>query len=188
MRRGDRVAILALNHPDYLALLYACARLGAMLVPLNWRLAVPEQLFILADASVKALFVAGRFDAWCRRCAQRCPSAHHRPGLRDRHGDAFERLLAAGRGDGRNPHVDLARPLLIVYTLGHHRPAERRGAERRRRCCGTRVMSQHMHAHDGGRSRADGAAAVPCRRAEHPDHAGAAARRDGHAACALHAG
>ena len=48
--RGDRVAILALNHPDYLVLLYACARLGAMLVPLNWRLAVPEQVFILADA------------------------------------------------------------------------------------------------------------------------------------------
>jgi fatty-acyl-CoA synthase len=38
VRRGDRVAVLAMNHPDYLALLYACARLGAMLVPLNWRL------------------------------------------------------------------------------------------------------------------------------------------------------
>ena len=38
--RGDRVAILSTNHPDYLVLLYACARLGAMLVPLNWRLAV----------------------------------------------------------------------------------------------------------------------------------------------------
>jgi acyl-CoA synthetase (AMP-forming)/AMP-acid ligase II len=41
--RGDRVAILSTNHPDYLVLLYACARLGAVLVPLNWRLAVPEQ-------------------------------------------------------------------------------------------------------------------------------------------------
>ncbi|HWX08016.1 MAG TPA: AMP-binding protein, partial [Bradyrhizobium sp.] len=49
--RGDRVAILSLNRPDYLALLYACARLGAMLVPLNWRLAVAEQMFILSDAS-----------------------------------------------------------------------------------------------------------------------------------------
>jgi len=38
--RGDRVAILSLNRPDYLVLLYACARLGAILVPLNWRLAV----------------------------------------------------------------------------------------------------------------------------------------------------
>src|ERR1700730_6120854 len=55
--RGDRIAILAANHPDYLVLLYACARLGAMLVPLNWRLAAPEQIFILSDASVKVLFV-----------------------------------------------------------------------------------------------------------------------------------
>src|SRR5262245_2540479 len=51
--RGDRVGILATNHPDYLVLLYACARLGAMLVPLNWRLAPAEQLFILRDAGVK---------------------------------------------------------------------------------------------------------------------------------------
>ena len=41
---GDRVAILSLNRPDYLVLLYACARLGALLVPLNWRLAVAEQM------------------------------------------------------------------------------------------------------------------------------------------------
>ncbi len=31
-----------------------------MLVPLNWRLAVPEQVFILSDASVKALVVEKR--------------------------------------------------------------------------------------------------------------------------------
>src|SRR5262252_8616589 len=59
--RGDRVAILAANHPDYLVLLYACARLGALLVPLNWRLAIPEQIFILTDASVKALVVGQVF-------------------------------------------------------------------------------------------------------------------------------
>ncbi len=35
---GDRVAHLGLNSPDLLALFFACARLGAMIVPLNWRL------------------------------------------------------------------------------------------------------------------------------------------------------
>ena len=59
--RGDRVAILSLNRPDYLVLLYACARLGAMLVPLNWRLAVAEQLFILSDASAKVLVLEQAF-------------------------------------------------------------------------------------------------------------------------------
>jgi len=61
--RGDRVAILSTNHPDYLVLLYACARLGALLVPLNWRLAIPEQVFILSDVSVKALVVEESFAA-----------------------------------------------------------------------------------------------------------------------------
>ena len=61
--RGDRIAILAANHPDYLVLLYACARLGALLLPLNWRLALPEQLFILADASVKVLLLQDAFAA-----------------------------------------------------------------------------------------------------------------------------
>src|ERR1700723_176962 len=59
--RGDRVAILSLNRPDYLVLLYACARLGAMLVPLNWRLAAAEQLFILSDASIKVLVLEQAF-------------------------------------------------------------------------------------------------------------------------------
>src|SRR5580698_3312430 len=61
--KGDRVAILSLNRPDYLVLLYACARLGAMLVPLNWRLAVAEQLFILSDSGAKVLALEQAFAA-----------------------------------------------------------------------------------------------------------------------------
>src|ERR1700759_2855266 len=60
--KGDRVAILSLNRPDYLVLLYACARLGAMLVPLNWRLAVAEQVFILKDCRAKVLLVEQLFS------------------------------------------------------------------------------------------------------------------------------
>src|SRR6202044_744422 len=71
--RGDRVAILSLNRPDYLVLLYACARLGAMLVPLNWRLAVAEQLFILADASVKLLVLEQAFAEILPTLAKQLP-------------------------------------------------------------------------------------------------------------------
>ena len=56
---GDCVGVLALNHPRTLALLFACARLGAMLAPLNWRLAGPELQWILDDAAPKLLFVDG---------------------------------------------------------------------------------------------------------------------------------
>ncbi|MDP2310113.1 MAG: long-chain fatty acid--CoA ligase [Pseudomonadota bacterium] len=39
---GDRVVVVAENRAETLALLFACAELGAILAPLNWRLAVPE--------------------------------------------------------------------------------------------------------------------------------------------------
>ena len=53
--RGDRAAILAQNCTDFFELQFACARLGAIFVPLNWRLTVPELSFIVGDAAPKVL-------------------------------------------------------------------------------------------------------------------------------------
>src|ERR1700676_3788212 len=143
--RGDRVAILSLNRPDYLVLLYACARLGAMLVPLNWRLAVAEQLFILSDASVKVLVLEHAFGAILPELEKSLPDACI-VGLdfAPARGSAFEALLTRARGDGRNPHADLSCPLLIVYTSGTTgRP---KGAVLRQEALlWNAVMSQHMH-------------------------------------------
>src|ERR1700694_4194437 len=100
--RGDRVAILSLNRPDYLVLLYACARLGAMLVPLNWRLAVAEQLFILSDASVKVLVLEQAFAEILPALQTSLPDAGI-VGLdfTPPRGIAFDALLTRASGDGR---------------------------------------------------------------------------------------
>lgn len=50
VHRGDRVAVLALNTTDTLEVQFACGRLGAIFVPLNVRLTVPELEFIVGDA------------------------------------------------------------------------------------------------------------------------------------------
>lgn len=57
VRRGDRVAILALNSDRYLELMYALPWLGAVMVPVNTRLAAPEIEYILNDSGAVALFV-----------------------------------------------------------------------------------------------------------------------------------
>src|SRR6266699_5648744 len=57
VRLGDRVAVLMLNCHRYLELYYACARMGAVIVPLNIRLARPEIIFILNDSETKVLVV-----------------------------------------------------------------------------------------------------------------------------------
>ncbi len=62
--RGDRVAVLMLNCHRYLELYYACARMGAVVVPLNIRLARPEIIFILNDSETKALVVDKSFAAY----------------------------------------------------------------------------------------------------------------------------
>ena len=143
--RGDRVAILSLNRPDYLVLLYACARLGAMLVPLNWRLAVAEQIFILCDAAAKVLMLEQAFADVLPALETALPeTAVIGLDFAPRHGIGLGTLLAQARGDGRNPHTDLSCPLLIVYTSGTTgRP---KGAVLRQEALlWNGVMSQHMH-------------------------------------------
>lgn len=61
VQRGDRVSVLMLNCHRYLELYYACARMGAVIVPLNIRLARPEIVFILNDSESKILVVDNTF-------------------------------------------------------------------------------------------------------------------------------
>ncbi|UPK25173.1 class I adenylate-forming enzyme family protein [Bradyrhizobium sp. 195] len=143
--RGDRVAILSLNRPDYLVLLYACARLGAMLVPLNWRLAVAEQLFILNDAGAKVLVLEQAFEGVVSELGRTAPgTAVVGLDFAPPRGTTLESLLTRSDGTSRNPHTDLSCPLLIVYTSGTTgRP---KGAVLRQEALfWNGVMSQHMH-------------------------------------------
>src|SRR5438132_4849710 len=64
VQRGDRVAVLMLNCHRYLELYYACARMGAIIVPLNIRLARPEIVFILNDSETKVLIVDKTFASY----------------------------------------------------------------------------------------------------------------------------
>ncbi|HJQ57257.1 MAG TPA: AMP-binding protein [Vineibacter sp.] len=139
---GDRVAILAANHPDYLVLLYACARLGALLVPLNWRLAPTELLFILHDAGARTLVVEAPFADVVPRLLEALPDLRV-VGIQARPAGVSFDDLARASGEIA-PGADLNAPLLIVYTSGTTgRP---KGAVLRQQALvWNAAMSQHMH-------------------------------------------
>ena len=67
VQAGDRVALLAGTRAECVALFHGCLRVGAVLVPLNWRLSAPELARVLADARPSVLVCEPRHDALAAR-------------------------------------------------------------------------------------------------------------------------
>tara|TARA_R110000868_G_scaffold6550_2_gene36947 strand:+ start:10126 stop:11628 length:1503 start_codon:yes stop_codon:yes gene_type:complete len=65
---GDRVAILCRNRVEFFELLFACGKLGAILVPLNWRMPASELAALIEDCTPR-LLVTGEEDRETARTA-----------------------------------------------------------------------------------------------------------------------
>lgn len=121
--RGDRVALLALNSTHMLEVVFAVAKLGAVAVPINWRLQAPEVQYILNDSGARLLFVSPQTAALARAAAEgtevsgivEIPSGEQRAAGEP---SEYEALIAEG-SDERVP-VDVAADDLsmLMYTSG----------------------------------------------------------------------
>ena len=102
-----------------LATLFACARLGAMFVPLNWRLAPPEHRAMLADCPPRCCSSTPPFAAPAPTCDRargtRCIALGDVP----RGWSGWDDVSPRARGLAqRRPRVDADAPLLLCYTSG----------------------------------------------------------------------
>ncbi|MBW0102435.1 long-chain fatty acid--CoA ligase [Pseudonocardia sp. KRD291] len=122
VRKGDRVAVLLVNSVEFMEVLLACAKIGAITVPINVRLAGPEVGYILADAGAD-VFV------FHEPLAAAAVAALAEPGVRVRHtvraggaaadGElAYTALLAGGAPEPLDTDVDGRDPAFIMYTSG----------------------------------------------------------------------
>ncbi|MDZ7765204.1 MAG: class I adenylate-forming enzyme family protein [Melioribacteraceae bacterium] len=59
--KGDRVAVYSKNRSEYVLFFFACVKIGAMLVPLNFRLTPRELDILLNDADPKIIYIRKRF-------------------------------------------------------------------------------------------------------------------------------
>jgi fatty-acyl-CoA synthase len=103
LARGDRLATLTGNSPEHVEILFACAQLGLILLPLSWRLTAPELRYQLDDAEPALFLVEDEYRA-----------------LAEQTGHRFERLAEPEqRGQtpkGSDPMPE--DPLLLIYTSG----------------------------------------------------------------------
>ena len=112
VERGDRVAFLGFNSPSMLALFFACARVGAMFSPLNWRLVAPELAYIVADAAPRLLIADAEHAGLAAEAAADCPETAVVPV------DRITRDAKTAQGEDRDPGAGPETPCLLVYTSG----------------------------------------------------------------------
>lgn len=121
--KGDRVALLMSNCSEFLEIFFACAKTGAIMVPLNFRLAVPELLYIISDSGPRILIYSAEFAAKIKdiSAAATCVQKYFR-----NNGDGMpgEELFSdyVNRNSPAEPpvihEVALKDPLFIMYTSG----------------------------------------------------------------------
>ena len=118
--KGDRVAILALNRVEYIKLFFGASRLGAILVPLNIRLAPNEFVYYLEDAKPKAFFFDKNYLAIIDDLKSKVKIPHYI--CIDDDKTVGKSLPAAwsGLSTQRPPEVDIkpTDPQMIIYTSG----------------------------------------------------------------------
>ncbi len=75
--RGDRVGMLAMNGVEYLDAFFACGKLGAILVPFNWRSHWRELAELIHQTTPKALIFSDEFRENVANLKPECPSITH---------------------------------------------------------------------------------------------------------------
>jgi fatty-acyl-CoA synthase len=110
--KGDRIAWLGKNADSYCMLYLAAARMGAVMVPIGWRLAPPEIAYILKDTDAKLVFAGEQFAATAAIIAADIPS---RPAVFEAGAALAEAgLLEPAQYDPPGQHD----PILQLYTSG----------------------------------------------------------------------
>ena len=115
--RGDRVAVLSHNDSDVFEIQFACRRLGAIFLPLNWRLAIPEIEFICRDAEPKALLYGREFEATAAEVSRTC-ALEHVATLANGGPSDYETGLAGAAGTLADPGVEADDTWTVMYTSG----------------------------------------------------------------------
>ncbi|QIS16781.1 fatty-acid--CoA ligase FadD5 [Nocardia arthritidis] len=118
---GDRVLILALNYPEYLEAVFGVNALGAIAVPVNFRLTPPEVAYIVGDSGAKAIVTDTLLQPLATAMTAQFAELKTCFVIGGRTGDGvvgFEDALA----EPGEPHVPLDipedTPALIMYTSG----------------------------------------------------------------------
>src|SRR3954449_6021397 len=117
---GDRVAVLGLNGVEAWESYLAGVRLGAIVVPVNFRLVADEVAYVLADSGATALVVDAALAAVAAKAREQVPDVRTVLviGEAGTGTESYEAALAAASAEPLDVTVDEGAPAFIMYTSG----------------------------------------------------------------------
>ncbi len=121
VERGDRVAILALNHYRYLELYFAIPQAGAAVVPINFRIPPSEMKYIIEHSEAVAVVVDDALMPIIDALRPYLPLVKHYISMGDAPRDDYlnyEKLVEEGDPDAAMPEVIAEDLLGLFYTSG----------------------------------------------------------------------
>ncbi|CDO90167.1 AMP-dependent synthetase [Mycobacterium triplex] len=116
--RGDRVALMAENDPRVFEVQFACMRLGALFVPLNWRLHVNEIQEICLDARPCVMVHDGRWAEVARAVAVKADIVQRLSFDTGHDASDYESAIATAVPLRPTGAVSMDQPTHILYTSG----------------------------------------------------------------------
>jgi len=117
---GNRVAVMATNSPEFVEIYYACAKLGACFVPINYRAKRDELSFMLNAAEVVLLFAGNRYLDLIASVRAEVPTLREVVTLEGaKEGfKSFGSLVEAAAEDDVFVDVDEDEPTVLIFTSG----------------------------------------------------------------------
>ena len=117
---GKRVGVMATNSPEFVEIYYACAKLGACFVPINYRSKKEELAYILNTSETVLLFAESRYLPLIESVRSETPSLSTVIALEDgNHGlQTYDGVLAASTEDEVWIEVDESEPTVLIFTSG----------------------------------------------------------------------
>ncbi|MGD2029484.1 MAG: AMP-binding protein, partial [Desulfobacterales bacterium] len=117
IKKGDRIGVLGKNSLEYFLLYGAAAALGAIVLPINWRLSADEIVFNLNDGSPVALFVDAEFQELVHDKKDNLVSVKNYYTLKPGNGNFIEfDSLMNNRGDVEVADVSNDDGFVIIHT------------------------------------------------------------------------
>ena len=120
VQKGDRIGIIQVNCNQYIEAYFAAAKLGAILVPLNFRAKADELTYMIGNAEAKVLLMGNRYIDLVDTILPKLPCVERCISIESKNDDMlfYEEIIDSSSPDEYFCEIDDEDTTILMYTAG----------------------------------------------------------------------